>query len=149
MAKRPKPMICRPQNTIWMLHVTKCNETGALKSSKPICTSLSEPGSRRQDKSRLRRRNRSNHNLSIRKRPLWKLSKLYISGNFNEKARVRISLGGKYTFCEVSRLPVSSLPKLTLGKASELTTTALGEKYGFGTGTVALFVPQKKRHLQI
>lgn len=61
----------------------------------------------------------------------------------NEKARVRISLGGKYTFCEVSRLPVSSLPKLTLGKASELTTTALGEKYGFGTGTVALFVPQK------
>ncbi len=61
----------------------------------------------------------------------------------NEKARVCISFGNQFIYCDVSRLPVSSLPKLTLGKASELTTTALGEKYGFGTGTVALFVPQK------
>lgn len=62
----------------------------------------------------------------------------------NEKARVCISFGNQSIYCDVSRLPVSSLPKLTLGKASELTTTLTGEIHYYSQfGVAALFVPQK------
>lgn len=62
----------------------------------------------------------------------------------NEKARVCISFGNQSIYCDVSRLPVSSLPKLTLGKASELTTTLTGEIHYYSQFRVAaLFVPQK------
>lgn len=62
----------------------------------------------------------------------------------NEKARVCISFGNQSIYCDVSRLSVSSLPKLTLGKASELTTTLTGEIHYYSQfGVAALFVPQK------